>query len=140
MNRYMKFSLFSRALVAVFVAVFAMANLTGCTEQEELGAAYGYVQFRLFKNDTAPKASASRAEDETTLEYLSEACKVGVSLQRPDFSEIEQTLVLRSYSEENAAYGVRSDKLQLLAGDYKVTSYKLYNKLDSVITIVDDLS
>ena len=140
MNRYMKFSLFSRALVAVFVAVFAMANLTGCTEQEELGAAYGYVQFRLFKNDTAPKASASRAEDETTLEYLSETCKVGVSLQRPDFSEIEQTLVLRSYSEENAAYGVRSDKLQLLAGDYKVTSYKLYNKLDSVITTVDDLS
>ena len=38
---------------------------------------------------------------------------------------ITQTLVLNAYNEENAEYGMRSDKLQLLVGDYKIVSYKL---------------
>ena len=108
----------------------------GCSEtDDELNASYGYVQFKLYKNDTAPMKSATRAGE--SLEYLSEACKVGVSLERPDGSVIEQTLVLRSYNDENAAYGMRSDKLQLLVGEYKVTGYRLYGKVDNIITTVD---
>ena len=108
----------------------------GCSEtDDELNASYGYVQFKLYKNDTAPMKSATRAGE--ALEYLSEACKVGVSLERPDGSVIEQTLVLRSYNDENAAYGMRSDKLQLLVGEYKVTGYRLYGKVDNIITTVD---
>ena len=118
------------------VAVCTLASITSCTEKdEEFGIAYGYVQFKLYKNDTAPMKSATRAT--TSLEYLSDACKVGVSLERPDGSVIEQTLVLRSYSTENAAYGMRSDKLQLLAGEYKVTGYRLYGKVDEIIATVD---
>lgn len=135
----MRYSLFCKPFVALVVAVCAMVGFSGCTEKDdELDAAYGYVQFRLFKNDTAPKNSATRADE--PLEYLSDACKVGVSLERTsDGSVIEQTLVLRSYDAENAAYGVRSDKLQLLAGEYAVIGYRLYGKVDQVIA-AEDLS
>lgn len=113
-----------------------MVGFSGCTEKDdELNAAYGYVQFRLFKNDTAPANRTTRATK--TLDYLSDACKVGVSLERPDGSVIEQTLVLHSYNAENAAYGVRSDKLQLLVGEYKVASYRLYGKVDELIASED---
>ena len=128
----MRYSLLRNPFVALVVAVCTMVGFTGCTEKDdELNAAYGYVQFRLFKNDTAPKKGTTRASD--PLEYLSDACKVGVSLERPDGSVIEQTLMLRSYDVENAAYGMRSDKLQLLAGEYTVTGYRLYGKVDEVI-------
>ena len=140
----MKYSLFSKTFVAIVVAVCTLVSIVGCAEKEdELNVAYGYVQFKLYKNDTAPKKNVSRADSDELngeLEYLSDACKVGVSLERPDGSVIEQTLVLHSYNAENASYGVRSDKLQLLAGEYKVTNYRLYGKLDNVIASVDAAS
>ena len=140
----MKYSLFSKTFVASVVAVCTLVSIVGCAEKEdELNVAYGYVQFKLYKNDTAPKKNVSRADSDELngeLEYLSDACKVGVSLERPDGSVIEQTLVLHSYNAENASYGVRSDKLQLLAGEYKVTNYRLYGKLDNVIASVDAAS
>ena len=37
-----------------------------------------------------------------------------------DGNTIEQTLMLNSYSAENAEFGLRSDKLELLAGNYKL--------------------
>ena len=137
----MKYSLFSRILTAV-VAVCTFASIAGCAERdEELVADYGYVQFKLYKNDTAPKKSATRAGEDAqdvTLEYLSDAHKLGVSLVRANGSVVEQTLVLHAYSAENAAYGMRSDKLQLLAGEYKVVGYRLYGgEQDTVIVSVD---
>ena len=110
--------------IAIFALLLcSLVGITSCTEQEEdLGVAYGYVQFKLYKNDTAP--AATRA-----LDYLHEAHKVKVTMQR-EGSTIEQTLVLNSYSNEHAAYGLRSDKLQLLVGEYKVVNYVLYDRLD----------
>ena len=135
----MRYSLFSKTFVALVVAMCGMVSLAGCTEkEEELIGAYGYVQFRLFKNNTDSKKSATRAD--APLEYLSDACKVGVSLERPDGSMIEQTLVLRSYDAENAAYGMRSDKLQLLVGEYTVTGYTLYDYKDYGFKTEDGLS
>ena len=136
MRKYMKYSLFCKTLATIVVAVCTLAGMTGCTEKDdELNAAYGYVQFKLYKDGAAPQGIVSRAEGDELyeqLEYLSDACKVGVSLERPDGSVIEQTLVLHSYNAENASYGVRSDKLQLLAGEYRVTNYRVYDKLDKV--------
>ena len=131
----MRYSVFGKTVVSLVVALCAMASFTGCTEKdEELNASYGYVQFRIYKNDTAPKATRA---DGKKLDYLSDACKVGVSLKRPNGAVIDQTLVLRSYNTENAIYGMRSDKLQLLAGEYEVTSYRLYGKVDELLTSVD---
>lgn len=127
----MKYSnrILSRHLVTLALMFCALVGITSCEEtDEELGAEYGYVQFKLYKNDTAPQKSATRA----TLDYLSDAHKVKV-LMRRGTSSIEQTLVLHSYSAENAAYGLRSDKLQLLSGDYAVVGYTLYDNLDREI-------
>jgi len=138
MNRYMKFSLFSKSVTALLLALCALVNLNSCTEKDdELVAEYGYVQFKLYKNDTAPKA---RSEAETTqkdsLDYLSDVRKIKVRMLR-NGAAIEQTLVLHSYSDENAAYGMRSDKLRLLAGEYNLIGYTLYNKLDEDVRSSD---
>ena len=54
----MKYSLFSRILTAV-VAVCTLASITGCAERdEELVADYGYVQFKLYKNDSSSHAQS----------------------------------------------------------------------------------
>ena len=144
MNHYMKFSLFGKKAAAFLLALCALVNLTNCTEKDdELGVEYGYVQFKLYKNETAPKNSnATRGtgsdEDipelnlypnEQSLDYLSEVSKVKVRMLR-NGSVIEQTLALHAYNDDNAAYGMRSDKLQLLAGEYELVGYTLYDKLD----------
>ena len=58
--------------------------------------------------------------------------KVEIEMQYNGKS-ITQTLVLNAYNESNAEYGMRSDKLQLLVGDYKIIGYKLLDKLDKVV-------
>ena len=147
MNHYMKFSLFGKSTMAILLAMCVLVNFVSCTEREdELGVEYGYVQFKLYKSDTGPKhlsttRDASSDElnlfpGERSLEYLSDACKVEVRMVR-NGSIIEQTLVLHAYNEENAAYGLRSDKLQLLSGEYELMGYTLYDKLDKDICSYD---
>lgn len=126
MKRYLSFS--NRFLAAALLLCVAI-GFTGCSEKEdELGVQYGYVQFKLYKNDTAPTRAVS------TLDYLADAHKVKVVMQR-EGSTIEQTLVLNSYNAENAEYGLRSDKLQLLAGEYRMVGYTLYDRLDEVLLV-----
>lgn len=110
----------------VIAALFLCSlGFIGCTETEdELNTSYGYVQFKLYKNDTAPTRAVN------TLDYLHDAHKVQVTMQHDDRT-IVQTLVLNAYNSENAEYGLRSDKLQLLVGDYRVIGYTLYDKLDN---------
>ncbi len=116
-----------RSRAAILALVLCALSFVGCAETEDsLDADYGYVQFKLYKNETAPAMASTRAGN---LDFLHEAHKVKVIMQR-EGSTIQQTLVLHSYSNENAAYGLRSDKLQLLVGDYRVIGYILYDKLD----------
>ena len=116
-----------RSRAAILALVLCALSFVGCAETEDsLDADYGYVQFKLYKNETAPAKASTRAGN---LDFLHEAHKVKVIMQR-EGSTIQQTLVLHSYSNENAAYGLRSDKLQLLVGDYRVIGYILYDKLD----------
>lgn len=116
-----------RSRAAILALVLCALSFVGCSETEDsLDADYGYVQFKLYKNETAPAKASTRAGN---LDFLHEAHKVKVIMQR-EGSTIQQTLVLHSYSNENAAYGLRSDKLQLLVGDYRVIGYILYDKLD----------
>ena len=100
---------------------FAGVVLTGCSDDNEVDKElYGYVQFKVEKATT-------RSVDK--LEYLADACKIKVFIQQNGHT-IEQTLLLNSYNNENAEYGLRSDKLRLLAGDYSLLGYVLYDKLD----------
>lgn len=67
------------------------------------------------------------------LDKLIDAQKVEIEMQHNGMS-ITQTLVLNAYNENNAEYGMRSEKLKLLTGSYKIIGYKLFDKLDEVIT------
>lgn len=114
-------------------------GLTGCSDDEAgtQGGAYGYVQFRLYKKASydagADAAKRSGAYTRVNATKLGDVRKMEIELRYGETS-IMQTLILNSYNEENAEFGLRSDKLQLYAGDYRIVGYKLLNKLDEEIT------
>ena len=99
----------------------------GCAKEEidSREKDYGYVQFKLYKEASY---EATKAVD--VMQYLRDASKVMVMLQYGD-KELTQTLVLDASSAEAAEYGLRSEKLLLLAGEYDVKSFTLYDKLDN---------
>ena len=111
----------------LIVSLLAMVAVTGCSDEEDAlqTGQYGYVQFKLYKS--TGESAATRATDK--LELLSDAKKIKVVMLR-DGVTLSQTLVLNSYNAENAEFGLRSDKLQLLTGTYKIVGYYLYDKLD----------
>ena len=121
-----------KLFLAPIIAVLVGTAVTGCKDDEGLqGSEYGYVQFKLYKEASyqpAEEAPASRASEE----LLGNIQKVEVELNYNGTS-ITQTLVLNSYSAENAEYGMRSDKLQLLAGTYTMVGYRLLDKEDEVV-------
>lgn len=102
-------------------------SFSGCAKQEmpdNREQDYGYVQFKLYK-----KASYESVKAVTQLEYLNDAAKVMVLLQYGD-KQLTQTLTLSAYDSETAEFGLRSAKLKLLAGDYKVVTFTLFDRLD----------
>ena len=88
---------------------------------------YGYVQFKIYK-----EASYTKADGDKVLQFLAEATKIKVNLTDGK-NPISQALVLHSSDAESAEYGLRSDKMKLLAGEYRITSYALYGKMDELI-------
>ena len=135
LRRTIKWKLF---LVPFLTLLLGMA-IGGCSDdKDELqGSQYGYVQFKIYKSasyvqEETPQTDATTTRAANTLDKLSEAQKIEIEMQYNGKS-ITQTLVLNAYSENNAEYGMRSDKLQLLVGDYKIVGYRLLNKLDEVV-------
>lgn len=110
----------------MLAALLAM-GLAGCSEDDDKTALqqYGYAQFKLLKEASYSRASAP-------LDKLSDAHKVKVVMQYGG-STIEQTLLLDAYNAENAEFGLRSEKIELLAGEYTIIGYYLYGKLDEVL-------
>ena len=128
---YSKFSLIT--LIAGFLAMGLITG--GCSDDDETQQAqYGYVQFKLYKSASFEGGTTTRALDK--LNYLNDAKKMEVILQSSG-STITQSLVLNSYNAENAEFGLRSDKLQLLAGDYTVIGFRLYDSIDQVLITGD---
>lgn len=105
---------------------------TGCSDDDDelQQTAFGYVQFKIYKSASATKGTETRGTD--MLDKLDDAKKIKVVMLY-DGNTIEQTLMLNSYDTENAEFGLRSDKLELLAGNYKLIGYYLYDKLDNEI-------
>lgn len=122
--------LYSIYLLPLIVSILTIGLVTGCSDDDEaLQSQYGYVQFRLFKSASFEGAT-TRATDK--LESLSSAQKIKVVMEH-NGTTVSQTLPLNAYNENNAEYGMRSEKLQLVVGTYKVISYYLYDKRDSVV-------
>lgn len=134
----LKKTIIQKTLFVPLLTLLFSVVMSGCSDnKDELqGSQYGYVQFKLYKE------ASYEAQEETTQQStaatrvaqdkLSNIQKVEIEMQYNGKS-ITQTLVLNSYNESNAEYGMRSDKLQLLVGEYKVVGYRLLNKVDEVV-------
>ena len=112
------------------LSALSLAFLFSCANMQEPDYTekdYGYVQFKLYK-----AASYTKAGDDKVLAYLSDATKIRVTLS-DGRKTINQSLVLNSSNAESAEFGLRSDKMKLLAGDYRIVSYVLYGKMDEPI-------
>ena len=133
-KRIIKGKLFLAALVTMLCGMVA----GGCSDdKDELeGKQYGYVQFKLYKSSSYTQEEKTRTDAVPTraagLDKLIDVQKVEIEMQHNGMS-ITQTLVLNAYNENNAEYGMRSEKLKLLTGSYKIIGYKLFDKLDEVI-------
>jgi len=90
---------------------------------------YGYVQFRLYKEASYP---GGRAVGDDPLTYLRDATKIKVTLGYGD-DLIYQTLTFSYSDAESAEYGIRSEKLKLLTGEYTLLSYVLYDNKDEAV-------
>lgn len=112
-------------LTSICCLLAAVLLTAACSDDEvdNKQTRYGYIQLRLFKNQ--PAASTFGMSGGSRLEYLADAKKVEVTLIYKD-SEIKQTLNIYSVGGEDAEYGVRTEKLQLLSGTYMLTGYKIY--------------
>ena len=132
-KRTIEWKLFLVPLLTLLLGAVA----SGCSDdKDELQESqYGYVQFKLYKSASyvQEEANATVTRADNNLDRLSQAQKVEIEMQYNGKS-ITQTLILNAYNENNAEYGMRSDKLQLLAGDYKIVGYRLLDKLDNVVT------
>lgn len=113
----------------MLVSILTIGIWVGCSEEDEMQQnQYGYVQFKLYKSGSFDDVPQARGVDE--LDLLDNAKKIEVIMQH-EGSTISQSLVLNAYNEANAEFGLRSDKLQLLVGDYVITGYNLYDNLDN---------
>lgn len=115
------------------IATAALVAACSAPEQEAgLDDGYGYAQFKLYKKASynAP-TEQSRAIVEK-LEWLTDAHKVKVTLEYDD-TTIAQTLILYGGEGENGEWGLRSDKIKLLTGDYRLITFSLYDAEDELI-------
>ena len=129
MNLHKLYSIFFLPLI---VSLLTIVVATGCSDDDEaLQSQYGYVQFKLYKSTSFDKGTVTRSVTDK-LESLSSAQKIMVVMTH-NATTVSQTLPLNAYNANNAEYGLRSDKLQLLAGTYKIIGYYLYDKLDKVL-------
>lgn len=123
---------FKAYIIPLIISVWMLCGITGCSDDNEeiQQNQYGYVQFKLLKSASYNSGTEARATNKLNL--LNDAKKVEVILQH-DGSTISQTLVLNAYNEVNAEFGLRSDKLQLLIGDYTISGFRLYDNLDALL-------
>ena len=129
MNLHKLYSIF---FLPIIISLLTIVVATGCSDDDEaLQSQYGYVQFKLYKSTSFDKGTVTRSVTDK-LESLSSAQKIMVVMTH-NGTTVSQTLPLNAYNANNAEYGLRSDKLQLLAGTYKIIGYYLYDKLDKVL-------
>ncbi len=126
------------ALVAL-LTVLCCCILGGCTAEEMADNRerdYGYIQFKLYKEASydamveGSRPSTKAVVDQ--LDFLSDASKVKVTLEYGE-TTIAQTLPLSAAGKEEAEFGLRSDKLKLLAGEYNVKLFSLYDANDELL-------
>ena len=115
--------------IAIILSLVALLFTAGCSKEstpDYRNGDYGYVQFKLYK-----EASYATRAVKGTLDYLAEACKVKVTLGYGQ-TTIAQTLTLDAVAGQEE-FGLRSSKLQLLTGEYRLVAFSLYDTADELV-------
>ena len=112
-----------------FIALFHSCTDENLSKQSGIG----YVQFKVYKSASYGEQAASRA-GANQLDSLYDAKKIKILLSNDQFN-FSQTLNLNSYNEDNAEYGLRSDKLELQPGEYSIDGYYLYGKTENQLFV-----
>lgn len=127
-----------RLIVCVVLTMVSAMFMSSCADNDgsdNRETDYGYVQFKLYKSASyTPATEAARSLVEQ-LEWLADAYKIRVSLRDGSNNYLAVTLNLNSSSNETAEWGLRSDKVKLLAGKYNLISYTLYDAYDNELYI-----
>ena len=119
-----------RTSVLTAVACACAAFFQGCSVDEledNRDMDYGYVQFKLYKAASYNPATKAVTDE---LENLYDAGKIEVRMESAEGQEITQTLTLSAGDRDLAEYGMRSSKLRLLAGSYRIINFVLYDGVD----------
>ena len=122
---------FLKSSVLFVIAIILSVVQVGCSRIDQpdyRDENYGYVQFKVYKEASYQNTKAVMPQ----LEYLSDATKVKVTLQYGE-NMIVQTLVLSAANSDAAEFGLRSEKLKLLTGNYQVLNFSLYDKVDQLV-------
>ena len=121
-------------LAVLLLAVFGLFSLASCAREDlpdNREKDYGNVQFMLFKEASYQPSTKGLVSQ---LEYLSQAGKIQINLKYGK-SQLSQTLTLSAANKETAEFGLKSEMLQLLGGEYEVESFVLYDVLDQALYI-----
>ena len=102
----------------IFVAAVAMLFAQGCNQDsiDLREKDYGYVQFKIYKEASYNGGASELSRAQTTLDYLSNVSKIGVTMMY-NGRAITQYLPVYAADSEAAEFGLRSDKLKLLTGE-----------------------
>lgn len=132
--------------VCVVLSLLFTLLLGSCSEPvvDNREQEYGYAQFKLYKEASyqpAAKSGEGSRAVQTMLDRLGEAHKIKVTLSFGE-TTIAQTLTLAAADDASAEFGLRSDKLKLLTGEYRLITFSLYDAMDEVIynSTPDDVS
>jgi Leucine-rich repeat (LRR) protein len=111
------------------MTILAFLAFESCSKVQEpvyLEKDYGHVQFKLYKAASYEDTRAVVSQ----LNYLKDVSKMKVTMSY-EGKDVIQTLIMNSSNEDAAEFGLRSDKLKLLAGEYQVQTFTLFDKMDN---------
>lgn len=118
--------LFIRMFVLSYMLFTLGFTVGSCSDDDEdmLQTGYGYAQFKLYKSGLEETKGTRASTNE--LDYLRDAKKMKIVLiNQEDGTEVMQTVGLEAMGDDSE-FGLRSAKLQLMAGTYQIIGFYLY--------------
>ena len=118
--------LFIRMFVLSCILFILGFTVGSCSDDDDavLQAGYGYAQFKLYKSGLAETKKTRASTNE--LNYLRDAQKMKtVLINQDDGTEVVQTVGLEAMGDDSE-FGLRSEKLQLMAGTYQIVGFYLF--------------
>lgn len=118
--------LFIRMFVLSCILFILGFTVGSCSDDDDavLQAGYGYAQFKLYKSGLAETKKTRASTNE--LNYLRDAQKMKIVLiNQDDGTEVVQTVGLEAMGDDSE-FGLRSEKLQLMAGTYQIVGFYLF--------------